>query len=319
PELTELRSQLDYLLERNSFSPARPCSQRPFCSCPKKTEGSEYALITGRLIEEPSNLVTHSHARTIFLNQLRGARFFSKIDLRGSYNQIRVFADDCHKTALRTRYGSYEYTMMPFGLTNAPSTSQLTMKWPGLLQSLEPPQKPQQHVMMDFVTGLPVSASGNDAVLVVVDRLTKMAHFAPYRTTITVEETAKLFISTVVHLHGLPLAIISDRDRKFTSKFWHETWEQHSTRLLFSSAYHPQTDGQTKRTNQTMEQLIRTNCPNPSRWEEFLPMLECFYNDAPSATTNHSPLFLNYGMDPMRPRMTNIENPSKIPTRHACM
>ncbi|GJP49851.1 hypothetical protein CLOM_g9009 [Closterium sp. NIES-68] len=171
----------------------------------------------------------------------------------------------------------------------------------GLLQPLEPPQRPWQHVTMDFVTGLPAAATGNDAVLVVVDRLTKMAHFAPCRTTITAEDTAKLFISTVVRLHGLPSAIISDRDPKFTSKFWQETWAQYGTRLQFSSAYHPQTDGQTERTNQTMEQLIRTNCPDPARWEEFLPMLEFSYNNAPSATTNHSPFFLNYGMDPTVP------------------
>ncbi|GJP30377.1 hypothetical protein CLOM_g962, partial [Closterium sp. NIES-68] len=90
----------------------------------------------------------------------------------------------------------------------------------GLLQPLEPPQRPWQHVTMDFVTGLPAGPSGNDAVLVVVDRLTKMAHFAPCRTTITAKETARLFISTVVRLHGIPAAIISDRDPKFTSKFW---------------------------------------------------------------------------------------------------
>ncbi|GJP50835.1 hypothetical protein CLOM_g9992 [Closterium sp. NIES-68] len=132
----------------------------------------------------------------------------------------------------------------------------------GLLQPLEPPQRPWQHVTMDFVTGLPAGPSGNDAVLVVVDRLTKMAHFAPCRTTITAEETARVFISTVVRLHRKPAAIISDRDPKFTSKFWQDAWARYGTRLEFSSAYHPQTDAQTERTNQTMEQLIRTNCPD---------------------------------------------------------
>ncbi|GJP45038.1 hypothetical protein CLOM_g4438 [Closterium sp. NIES-68] len=181
----------------------------------------------------------------------------------------------------------------------------------GLLQPLEPPQRPWQHVTMDFVTGLPAGPSGNDAVLVVVDRLTKMAHFAPCRTTITAEETARLFISTVVRLHGIPAAIISDQDPKFTSKFWQDTWARYGTRLQFSSAYHPQTDGQTERTNQTMEQLIRTNCPDRKKWEDVLPMLEFSYNNAPSSTTNHSPFYLNYGMDPTVPISTNVE--SQVP------
>ncbi|GJP52084.1 hypothetical protein CLOM_g11187 [Closterium sp. NIES-68] len=169
----------------------------------------------------------------------------------------------------------------------------------GLLQPLEPPQRPWQHVTMDFVTG--------HDVLVVVDRLTKMAHFAPCCTTITAEETAGLLISTVVRLHGIPAAIISDRDPKFTSKFWQDTWARYGTRLQFSSADHPQTDGQTGRTNQTMEQLIRTNCPDRNKWEDALPMLEFSYNNAPSATTNHSPFYLNYGMDPTVPISTNVE------------
>ncbi|GJP40392.1 hypothetical protein CLOM_g24662 [Closterium sp. NIES-68] len=178
----------------------------------------------------------------------------------------------------------------------------------GLLQPLEPPQRPWQHVTMDFVTGLPAGPSGNDAVLVVVDRLTKMAHFAPCRRTITAEETSRLFISTVVRLHGIPAAIISDRDPKFTSKFWQNTWARYGTHLQFSSAYHPQTDGQMERTNQTMEQLIRTNCPDRKKWEDVLPMLEFSYNNAPSATTNHSPFYLNYGMDPTVPVSTNVES-----------
>ncbi|GJP67626.1 hypothetical protein CLOP_g24423, partial [Closterium sp. NIES-67] len=95
----------------------------------------------------------------------------------------------------------------------------------GLLQPLEPPCRPWQQVTMDFVTGLPAGPSGNDAILVVVDRLTKMAHFAACKTTITAEQTAKLFLTNIVRLHGIPSAIISDRDPRFTSNFWTKTWQ----------------------------------------------------------------------------------------------
>ncbi|GJP45957.1 hypothetical protein CLOM_g5294, partial [Closterium sp. NIES-68] len=121
------------------------------------------------------------------------------------------------------------------------------------LQPLEPPQRPWQYMTMDIVIGLPARPNGNYAVLVVVNHLTLMAHFAPCRTMIIAKETVRLFISTIVRLHGIPLAIINDRDPKFTSRFWQGTWNQYSTRLQFSSTYHPQIDGQTERTNQTME------------------------------------------------------------------
>ncbi|CAI7784235.1 unnamed protein product [Closterium sp. NIES-53] len=140
----------------------------------------------------------------------------------------------------------------------------------GQLQPIPPPECAWQQVTMEFVTGLPVGASGNDAILVVVDRLTKMAHFAACKKSITAKETARLFIAIVVRLHGIPAAIISDRDTKFTSNFWRNLWQQFGTRLLFSSSYHPETDGQTERTNQTMEQLIRATCNDPTTWEQQL-------------------------------------------------
>ncbi|GJP86142.1 hypothetical protein CLOP_g16205 [Closterium sp. NIES-67] len=139
----------------------------------------------------------------------------------------------------------------------------------------------------------------NDAILVVVDRLTKMAHFIVCQQTITAEQTAQLFIANVIRLHELPTAIISDRDPKFTSNFWRHLWDQFGTKLHFSSAYHPQTDGQTERVNQTMEQLIQTTCTDPQTWEKSLPLLEFAYNNAPSATTHQPPFFLNYGQDPV--------------------
>ncbi|GJP77401.1 hypothetical protein CLOP_g7799 [Closterium sp. NIES-67] len=154
----------------------------------------------------------------------------------------------------------------------------------GLLQPLDPPERPWQHITMDYVTGLPTGPSGNDAILVVVDRLTKMAHFIACQQTITAEQTAQLFIANVIRLHGLPSAIISDRDPKFTSNFWCHLWDQFDTKLQFSSAYHPQTDGQTERVNQTMEQLIRTTCTDPSTWEKSLPLLEFAYNNNQSIT-----------------------------------
>ncbi|CAI7923551.1 unnamed protein product [Closterium sp. NIES-53] len=155
----------------------------------------------------------------------------------------------------------------------------------GQLQPIPPPERAWQQVTMDFVTGLPAGASGNDAILVVVDRLTKMAHFAACKKSITAEETVRLFISTVVRLHGIPASIISYRDTKFTSNFWRNLWQQFGMRLQFSSSYHPETDGQTERTNQTMEQLIRATCDDRTTWEQQLPPIEFAYNNSPSATT----------------------------------
>ncbi|GJP56440.1 hypothetical protein CLOM_g15505, partial [Closterium sp. NIES-68] len=154
-------------------------------------------------------------------------------------------------------------------------------------QKLNPAEQklscPQQGVTMDFVTGLPAGPSSNDTILVVIDRLTKMAHFVACKTTITAEQTAELFLRNIVRLNGIPLAIISDRDPRFTSNFWTKTWQQYGTRLHLSTAYHPQSDGQTKRTNQTMEQLIRTTCHRPGPMEDSLSLIEFAYNNAPSA------------------------------------
>ncbi|GJP35715.1 hypothetical protein CLOM_g20247, partial [Closterium sp. NIES-68] len=112
----------------------------------------------------------------------------------------------------------------------------------------------------------------------------------------------------IVSVHRILVAIISDRDPKFTSCFGQDTWNQYGTRLQFSSAYHPQTNCQTERMNQTIELLICTNCPDISKWEDSLPMFEFPYNNAPFATTNHLPLFLNYEMDLTVPISTNVES-----------
>ncbi|GJP54478.1 hypothetical protein CLOM_g13561, partial [Closterium sp. NIES-68] len=101
----------------------------------------------------------------------------------------------------------------------------------GLLQPLDRSERPWQHITMDYVTGLPAGPSGNDAILVVVNRLTKMAHFIACQQKITAEQTAQLFIANVIRLHGLPTAIISDRDPKFTSNFWRHLWNQFGTKL----------------------------------------------------------------------------------------
>ncbi|CAI7846868.1 unnamed protein product [Closterium sp. NIES-53] len=159
----------------------------------------------------------------------------------------------------------------------------------GQLQPIPPPERAWQQVTMDFVTGLPVGASGNDAILVVVDRLTKMAHFAACKKSITAEETDRLFISTIIRRHGIPAAIINNHNTKFTSNFWRNLWQQFGTRLQFSSSYHPETNGQTERTNQTMEQLIRATCDDPTTWEQKLPLIEFAYNNSPFATTQQSP------------------------------
>ena len=109
---------------------------------------------------------------------------------------------------------------------------------------------------MDFVVGLPKTLGKFDSIWVIVDRLTKSAHFIPVKVTYNAEKLAKLYISEVVRLHGVPLSIISDRGTQFTSKFWRTLHDELGTRLDLSTAFHPQTDSQSKRTIQVLEDML---------------------------------------------------------------
>ena len=110
---------------------------------------------------------------------------------------------------------------------------------------------------MDFVVGLPKTVGQHDSVWVIVVRYTKSAHFLPVKVTFTVDQYAELYVKEIVRLHGAPKTIVSDRDQKFTSKFWEGLQRAMGTRLKFSTAFHPQTDGQTERTIQILEDMLR--------------------------------------------------------------
>ncbi|GJP73723.1 hypothetical protein CLOP_g4413, partial [Closterium sp. NIES-67] len=173
----------------------------------------------------------------------------------------------------------------------------------GLLQPLPVPEQLWQVVSLDFITGLPPTSSGHDAILVVIDKFSKMGHFIPTHTTARTEETAQLFVRHIISQHGIPTTLISDRDPKFTSKFWKELMSLLGTKLAMSSAYHPQTDGQTERLNQIVEQLLRAACKDDiSKWDLHLPVLEFAYNNATHAATGQTPFFLCYGRHPLTPQ-----------------
>lgn len=151
---------------------------------------------------------------------------------------------------------------------------------------------------MDFITGLP-SSKGCQVILVVVDRLTKYAHFAALKSGFTSACVAEKFFETVVKLHGLPSTIISDRDRVFRSSFWRHICRLQGTTLHMSSAYHPQTDGQTEAVNKCLEMYLRCFVyDNPKRWGQYLGWAEFWYNSAMHTSTGMTPFRAVYGRGP---------------------
>jgi len=128
---------------------------------------------------------------------------------------------------------------------------------------------------MDFVTHLPRSVRGHDSIWVIVDRLTKCAHFLPINQKMNMDRLADLYVREVVRLHGVPASIVSDRDPRFTSRFWQSLQNALGTQLRMSSAYHPQTDGQSERTIQSLEDLLRTCVlDHLGTWSDVLPLVD---------------------------------------------
>ncbi|WRX23435.1 Integrase [Theobroma cacao] len=149
---------------------------------------------------------------------------------------------------------------------------------------------------MDFILGLPRTQSGNDAIWVIVDRWTKFAHFLAIHSTYSIEKLAKLYIDEIVRLHGVPVSIVSDRDPRFTSRFWPKFQEALGTKLRFSTAFHPQTYGQSERTIQTLEDMLRACVIDfIESWDRHLPLVEFAYNNSFQSSIGMAPYEALYG------------------------
>jgi hypothetical protein len=172
----------------------------------------------------------------------------------------------------------------------------------GLLQPLQIQRWKWDEIGMDFIVDLPRTRAGYDSIWVVLDRLTKATHFIPVKTTYSSAVLVELYMSRIVCLHGIPKKIISDRGTQFTSHFWQQLHEALGTHLKFSSAYHPQTDGQTKRTNQILEDMLRA-CALQDKlgWDKRLPYVEFSYNNSYQASLKMSPFEALYGRNRRTP------------------
>ncbi|KAH0608772.1 uncharacterized protein H6S33_001000, partial [Morchella sextelata] len=168
----------------------------------------------------------------------------------------------------------------------------------GVLRPLPIPEQPWQEVSMDFITGLPES-EGYDAIMVVVDRLTKMRHLLPCNTTVNSEDLAQLYLRNIWKLHGLPTHVTSDRGTQFTAKFCRARCKHLDIEARMYTAFQPETDGQTERLNAVMEQYLRGYVSyKQDDGVKWLPMAEFSANNQVSASTKATPFFANYGFHP---------------------
>jgi hypothetical protein len=180
--------------------------------------------------------------------------------------------------------------------------------YPGLLTPLPIPEIAWSFISMDFIEGLP-KFEGKDTILVVVDRLTKFAHFLALAHPFTTQSIAQLFIDQIIKLHGILVAIVTDRDMIFTSKLWQDIFKSLKISLQYSTAYHPQTYGQTERVNQCLKNYLRCmTFLEPKKWISWLPLAEYWYNTNYHTSLKSTPFEALYGYAP--PLISEIMVPS---------
>ena len=150
----------------------------------------------------------------------------------------------------------------------------------GLLQPLPVLEWKWEVISMDFMTGFPMIVRQHDSIMVVVDKLTKVAHLIPIKSMHRTDAIAKIFMKDIFKLHGFPKAIIFDRDTKFTSNFWKSLFVNLGTKMNFSTTCHPQTDGKTERVNRILEDMLHMYVMDkPTKWEDYLQLVEFAYNN----------------------------------------
>ena len=216
--------------------------------------------------------------------------------LAGHFGQNRTLELVCHEytwPSVRTFVKDYVSSCTSCGCAKAPRHRPY-----GLLKQLLIPARPWHSISMDFIEQLP-SSDGFTSILIVVDRLSKQGIFIPTHDTITSPELTKLFIAHVFSKHGVPSHVTSDRGSEFVSHFFRSLGKALGMTLHFTSGYHPEGDGQTEWTNQTLEQYLQIYCNyQQDNWAELLPLAEFSFNNSPSATTGVSPFFANKGYHP---------------------
>ena len=178
----------------------------------------------------------------------------------------------------------------------------------GLLQPLPIPNIPWESIANDFIFGLPKSANGHDGIWTIIDRFSKQAHFIPVKKNINAEQIARLFIQHIFKNHGLPQSIIGDRDPRTTSLFWRALFDNLVTKLKFSSAYHPQTDGQSEIANLSILDMLKCYAhETQTQWEKYLPLVEFAYNNIVHSSTGKAPFEIIYGKPLLLPIMRTKE------------
>ena len=192
----------------------------------------------------------------------------------------------------------------------------LNVKKAGMLQPMPIPGRPWASVGIDFITHLPVTRNGHNAIFVAVDRCSKMVHLMPTTDKVTAADAARLFINNVVKLHGVPEDFVSDRDPRFTGKFWQAFCQSQGIDTRMSSAFHPETDGQTERVNRILVEMLRNYIdPTHDDWDEHLTAAEFAINNAYQESIKTTPFMLNYGQNPLTPaslRIPRIQNPEAL-------